>query len=164
MVILENRKYAQITFYCGTELFKASYISKQLFNALYAAFESCVHGALKVAPLLFSESEPEAIIPSHTAGACHWRVLRKTLKCWIRRCMNLTTVPIILTVGRADKAFSSGPVNGGVQSQLLTHIQTKRIPVQPNRLAVILSLTCSDKKLEWLVNDFILFRSLYIVI
>ena len=49
MVILENRKYAQITFYCGAELFKASYISKQLFNALYAAFESCVHGALKVA-------------------------------------------------------------------------------------------------------------------
>ena len=31
------------------ELFKASYMSKQLFNALYAAFESCVHGALKVA-------------------------------------------------------------------------------------------------------------------
>ena len=49
MVILGNRKYAQITFYCGAELFKASYISKQLFNALYAAFESCVHGALKVA-------------------------------------------------------------------------------------------------------------------
>ena len=49
VVILENRKYAQITFYCGAELFKASYISKQLFNALYAAFESCVHGALKVA-------------------------------------------------------------------------------------------------------------------
>ena len=48
-VILENRKYAQITFYCGAELFKASYISKQLFNALYAAFESCVHGVLKVA-------------------------------------------------------------------------------------------------------------------
>ena len=36
--------------------------------------------------LLFSESEPEAIIPSHTEGACHWRVLRKTLQCWIRRC------------------------------------------------------------------------------
>ena len=49
MVILENRKYAQIKFYCGAELFKASYISKQLCNALYAAFESCVHGALKVA-------------------------------------------------------------------------------------------------------------------
>ena len=31
------------------DLFKASYISKQRFNALYAAFESCVHGALKVA-------------------------------------------------------------------------------------------------------------------
>ena len=23
---------------------------------------------------------------SHTEGVCHWRVLRKTLKCWIRRC------------------------------------------------------------------------------
>ena len=33
------------------ELFKASYMSKQLFNALYAAFENCVYGALKVASL-----------------------------------------------------------------------------------------------------------------
>ena len=49
VVIIENRIYAQITFYCGAELFKASYMSKQLFNAFYAAFESCVHGALKVA-------------------------------------------------------------------------------------------------------------------
>ena len=40
------------------DLFKASYISKQLFNALYAAFEGCVHGALKAAtptvPMSFS--------------------------------------------------------------------------------------------------------------
>ena len=31
------------------DLFKASYISKQLFSTLYAAFESCVHTSLKVA-------------------------------------------------------------------------------------------------------------------
>ena len=60
----KNMKCAQITFYCGAELFKASYISKQLFNALYAAFGSCVHGALKVAALLFSELDPEAIKPA----------------------------------------------------------------------------------------------------
>jgi len=33
--------------------------------------------------------------------------------------MNLTTVPIILTVGTQNKAFSSGSVNGGVLSRNL---------------------------------------------
>ena len=71
MVILENRKYAQITFYCGAELLKASYISKQLFNALYAAFESCVHGALKVAIPTVLGFGARGIKTSHTEGACH---------------------------------------------------------------------------------------------
>ena len=53
------------------DLFKASYISKQRFNALYAAFESCVHGALKVAFPTVLGLEPEALVPRHTEGACH---------------------------------------------------------------------------------------------
>ena len=43
-----------------------------------------------------------------------------------------STVPIILTVGSQAKAFSSGSVNGGVWSQLLTHIQRERILMYAN--------------------------------
>ena len=127
MVILENRKYAQIKFYCGAELFKASYISKQLFNALYAAFESCVHGALKVAT-------PTVL------GVRAWgnnpQPHRKVLAIdgfWGKRYnaesdgARKFTVPIILTVGRACRAFSSGSVNGGVLSRNLSFSYNKSL-------------------------------------
>ena len=53
------------------ELFKASYMSKQLFNALYAAFENRVHGALKEATLTVLGIGSRGYKTSHTEGACH---------------------------------------------------------------------------------------------
>lgn len=59
--------------------------------------------------------------------------------------MNVTTVPIILTVGRTGRAFFSGPVNGGVRSHnlklskkfiyvfnFLTHIKRKSTHMNAN--------------------------------
>ena len=69
----ENREKSLAACYSQVNLYVFNILSLQLIQ-----FQP---------PLLFSESEPEAIIPSHTAGACHWRVLRKTLQCWIRRCV-----------------------------------------------------------------------------
>jgi hypothetical protein len=44
---------------------------KDLSNVSTLAVESFGHTSLKVAPLLFSELDPEALVPSHTEGARH---------------------------------------------------------------------------------------------
>ncbi|SEF49188.1 hypothetical protein SAMN02910276_00373 [Butyrivibrio sp. Su6] len=48
-----------------------------------------------------------------------------------RRC-EISTVPIILTVGRAGRAFSSGSVNGGVPSQYISFTYKNRQDRQAN--------------------------------
>ncbi|WP_207649935.1 hypothetical protein, partial [Butyrivibrio proteoclasticus] len=93
--------------------------SKQLFNDLYAAFESCVHGVLKVAipTVLGVRARGNNTQP-------HRKVLAIDGFCGKRYNAEsdgeiISTVPIILTVGRACRAFSSGSVNGGVRRRNL---------------------------------------------
>ena len=65
-----------------------------------------------------------------------------------------STVPIILTVGSLTRAFSSGSVNGSVRSQLLTHIQIKRIPANLFVCAGILTFIYSEICTNELKNHF----------